>query len=290
MSLDQNNTNQKSDVDQIEPRKPARRILEQEIAEGLGEIERSGVGLFISGLSAGLDVGFSLFMVAVMTELSADSLPKPVFELLVANVYALGYVFVVLGRSELFTEHTTLAVLPVLNGRASLTKLIRLWALIYASNLVGAALFAGLAVEVGPALGVISLDTFDSVGRRLIGYDGWTMMLSGLLTGWLMGLLSWLVAASRDTISQIIVVWLVTTAIGFGHFHHSIAGSVEVLAGIFAGQGISWGDYLHFIGWTTLGNSIGGIVFVALIKYSHVIHSSSQPEEIHLEDETETGE
>jgi formate/nitrite transporter FocA (FNT family) len=41
-----------------------------------------------------------------------------------------GFLFVILGRSELFTEHTTLAVLPVLDGRASLRQLGRLWGLI----------------------------------------------------------------------------------------------------------------------------------------------------------------
>jgi formate/nitrite transporter FocA (FNT family) len=226
-------------------------------------------------------------MVAVMTELAEGVLPEPIFELLVANVYAIGFIFVVLGRSELFTEHTALAVLPVLNGRASLGELARLWGLIYSSNLLGAALFALLATQVGPALGVISPETFHEIGQRLIGYNGWTILLSGLLAGWLMGLLSWLVAAGRDTISQIVMVWLVTTAIGFGHFHHAIVGSVEVLAGLFVSQGINWGDYLHFLFWATIGNSIGGVVFVALIKYSHVISSSDQPEDVQLEQEAQ---
>jgi formate-nitrite transporter family protein len=94
------------------------------------------------------------------------------------------------------------------------------------------------------------------------------ILMSGIMAGWLMGLLSWLVAAGRDTISQIVVVWMVTTAIGLGRFHHAIAGSVEVLAGVFAG-GVTFADYAHFLGWATLGNLIGGPIFVALIKYGH---------------------
>ncbi len=49
-------------VEQAEPRKPARRILEQEIAQGLSEMKRPSLGLFISGLSAGLDIGFSPYI------------------------------------------------------------------------------------------------------------------------------------------------------------------------------------------------------------------------------------
>jgi formate-nitrite transporter family protein len=98
----------------------------------------------------------------------------------------------------------------------------------------------------------------------------WTViLLSGVLAGWLMGLLSWLVAASRDTISQVFMVWLVTFVIGLAHLHHSVAGSAEVLAGVFSGQGATAGDFLHFLSASTLGNAVGGIVFVAVIKYGH---------------------
>jgi formate-nitrite transporter family protein len=91
--------------------------------------------------------------------------------------------------------------------------------------------------------------------------------LSAILAGWLMGLLSWLVAAGRDTISQIVLVWLITTAIGFARLHHAIVGTVEVLAGAFAGQGITAGDFGHFLLFATLGNIAGGVVFVAFLKY-----------------------
>ncbi len=84
-----------------------------------------------------------------------------------------------------------------------------------------------------------------------------------------MGLLSWLVAAGRDTISQIVVVWLITTAIGFAKLHHVILGTVEVMAGYFAGQGITRFDIGHFLLWATLGNALGGTVFVAFVKYGH---------------------
>ncbi len=93
------------------------------------------------------------------------------------------------------------------------------------------------------------------------------IFLSGILAGWLMGLLSWLVAAGRDTISQIVVVWLVTTVIGYIGLHHVVLGSVEVFAGAFAGQGVGPEDIGRFLLWATLGNTLGGVVFVAILKY-----------------------
>jgi len=93
------------------------------------------------------------------------------------------------------------------------------------------------------------------------------IFLSAVLAGWLMGLLSWLVAAGRDTISQVVLVWLITAAIGFAGLHHVILGAVEVLAGAFAGQGVGPADVGHFLLWATLGNTLGGALFVALLKY-----------------------
>jgi formate/nitrite transporter FocA (FNT family) len=82
--------------------------------------------LLLSGLSAGREIGFSPFLTAFMQTLVAGQLSKPVAEILGANMYAIGFIYVVLGRSELFTEQTTLAVLPVLYGRSSLLGLVRM--------------------------------------------------------------------------------------------------------------------------------------------------------------------
>ncbi|MCB0107722.1 MAG: formate/nitrite transporter family protein [Caldilineaceae bacterium] len=271
-----------ADIDKAEPRKPARRILEQEIAEGLGEIERPLPGLMLSGVSAGLDVGFSLLLMAVALSRFGDVLAEPFVDLIMANMYAIGFIFVIVGRSELFTEHTTLAILPVLNGRATVRGLMRLWTVIYGANLLGVAIFALLVTTVAPALGVVKIEAFGTIAEHMTAHGWWVILLSGVLAGWMMGLLSWLVTAGRDTISQVVLIWLVTAAIGFSGLHHSIVGSAEVLAGIFAGQGTTWLDFGHFLLWATLGNAIGGVFFVALIKYSHVLYSSAQQQEVSL--------
>ncbi len=253
------------------PKKASRQILQHEIMEGADALDRPLGGLFISGLSAGLDIGFSVFLMAVMWTLSDGTFRAPVTRILVANMYAVGFVFVVLGRSELFTEQTTLAVLPVLNRQAPPAALARLWAVVYVSNLLGAAAFAALAVGIGPALGVIDPSAFGHLARALTAHAGPVIFGSAVLAGWLMGLMSWLVAASRDTISQIALVWLIATVIGLGRLHHVVVGSVEVLTGVFSGSGVSPADFGRFLGWTTLGNAVGGSFFVALIKYSYAI-------------------
>jgi len=263
--------------DEPEAKKSYGQILSEEIDEGQHELERPPLGLFLSAVSAGLDIGFSLFLMAVLKTLIDDQFPTPVTRILVANMYAVGFIFVVLGRSELFTEHTTLAVLPLISGECGVGAVARLWAIVYAGNILGTAAFAGLTVKVGPSLGVIRPAVLGEFARNICAHGPLTIVLSGVLAAWLMGLLSWLVTASRDTISQIVIVWIIATAIGLAQLHHAIVGSVEVLAGVFARQGVTVGDYGYFLGWTTLGNAIGGAVFVALLKYSHASRGESDP-------------
>lgn len=265
------------------PQKSYQKILEQEVAGGLKELERASLGLLISSFSAGLDVSFSLLLMGVMLTLVHGVRSLPLSEILVANMYSIGFIFVILGRSELFTEHTTRAVYPVLTGHASPYALVRLWGLIYAGNIVGAALFAKLTTVIGPSLGVIDLTVLEKLGCRIVAHPWWVILLSGLLAGWMMGLLSWLVTAGRDTISQILFVWLITSAIGLCHLHHSIVGTAEVLAGVFSRHAVPLAGYGFFLLWATVGNIAGGVFFVALLKYSHVIRGGHEPVPVELE-------
>lgn len=253
-----------------ESTKPYTTILSQEITAGLQELERPARGLFMSSLSAGLDIGFSILLMAVMLTLAGGVFSRPLVEILVANMYAVGFIFVIFGRSELFTEHTTLAFLPVLDRRASVLQLARLWGIVYAGNLVGIGVFSALLAWIAPRMGIVEPAAFDDIAHRMLGHPWWVIFLSAVLAGWMMGLLSWLVTAGRDTISQVFFVWLVTTAIGFAGLHHCIVGSGEVLVALFGGSGVGWADYGRFLLFATLGNTAGGTFFVGLIKYAHV--------------------
>jgi formate/nitrite transporter FocA (FNT family) len=82
------------------PQKAATQILNQEIREGLPALELPTFQLFVSALSGGLDIGFSVLLMGVVYTQSDQTLPKPVVNIFVANMYSLGFIFVVLGRSE----------------------------------------------------------------------------------------------------------------------------------------------------------------------------------------------
>ncbi|MBX0323301.1 formate/nitrite transporter family protein [Halomicroarcula sp. F13] len=263
---------------------PTENILDIQIERGLSELRRPLTGLSLSALSAGLDIGFGpLLMAVVLTSAGVSGtahLPK---EILLGIAYGVGFILVVLGRSELFTEHTTLAVLPVLDNQAGVARLGRLWGTVYVSNVVGAVFFAWFAVVVAPAVGVVEPSTFVELATTYTEQSPAALVGAGIMAGWLMGLLSWLVAAADSTLSRMAVVWLITAAIGFAHLPHCIAGTVEVVAGVVVSPGIGVADYAEFLAFSTVGNIIGGVVFVALLKYGHVVRSGPSHTEVRRE-------
>jgi len=266
--------NQSADDRPDDPKKSYRAILAQQILQAESEIGRRKSGLFLSGLSAGLDLGFGPLLIAVVLTHGGDALPPLLSSLLTAGLYTVGFVFVIFGRSELFTEHTTLAILPVLDRRTGIGSLLRLWGLIYVANLIGAFVFAWIIGRLGPWLGTIDQEALQHMALRMTDHPSRAILVSGILAGWLMGLLSWLVTAGRDTISQVFFVWVVTFSIGLAGLHHCIAGSAEVLPAVLAGAGVSLADFGRFLLWATLGNAFGGVVFVGILKYAHVAQSS----------------
>jgi formate/nitrite transporter FocA (FNT family) len=105
------------------------------------------------------------------------------------------------------------------------------------------------------------------IAKHVLDFDLIVIFVSSILAGWLMGLLSWLLASARDTISRIVMIFLITGVMAFTGLHHSIIGSVEIFSGMMSSPEITFGDYLLFQSTTLLGNAFGGAIFVALLKY-----------------------
>jgi formate/nitrite transporter FocA (FNT family) len=186
---------------------------------------------------------------------------------MIAFVYPLGFILVVLGRSILFTEQTALLTLPVLNKKRSLASLLRIWGLVILGNLVGGYLIALILLWLGPNLHLFDVEVVAKIALHVLDFSIGVIFTSAILAGWLMGLLSWLLTSARDTISRIVIIYLITAVMAFTGLHHSIIGSVEIFSGMLSSPEISLGDYLAFQSTALLGNACGGAIFVALLKY-----------------------
>jgi formate/nitrite transporter FocA (FNT family) len=273
------------DEETPEPTLSSQQILRRELENALKQIERPASGLFISAVAAGLNVSFGALLMGMALTFSGGFASSFVERFVLANISTVGFVIVIIGQTELFTAHTTLGVLPVIDRRASIGELGQLWGVVYVGNLLGCAAFAGLIAVSGPPLGIVTSAAAGTLADALVPLSWWAILLSGVVAGWLMGLATWLVAAGRDTVGQVLLIWMITGVIGFGPFHHSLLGTTEVLSALFMGGGVTLGQFGHFLLWTTIGNAIGGTVFVALLNYGQAI-KAGDPEDVDVDPES----
>jgi len=245
--------------------------LHHAIEEGLEQINRPALALLLSAIAAGMIVGFSAMAVAVvLTALGEAGASELIRRIGTAFVYPLGFVVCILSGAQLFTEHTATAFYPVLDRKASIGQLFRLWAIVILGNLIGAVICGGLqcwATEV-----VHAREGFVEIGHHLTKFSSGGLLISAVLAGWLMAIGAWLTVSSPRTIAQIAVIYIVTFLIGIGGLHHSIAGSAEMFTAMFLSSEFTTAMASRFISLALLGNLIGGLCFVALLNYAHIRH------------------
>jgi formate-nitrite transporter family protein len=237
--------------------------------EGEHELERTTAALAWSALAAGLSMGFSFIGVALLHSHTPAAKWQP---LVTAFGYPLGFVIVVLGRQQLFTENTLTVVLPFLaRGRvAALGNLTRVWLVVLGGNVVAALAMALVLAKTQ----VVSHETHESM--RILADHAYrhsfgVTLLRGIFAGWLIALMVWLLPFAQS--ARVAVIAILTYVIGVGHFSHIIAGTVDAGFLVFTG-GRSWGEFaLTFFVPTLIGNIIGGVVLVAAIN-----HAQTKPE------------
>ncbi|HEY7295886.1 MAG TPA: formate/nitrite transporter family protein [Dehalococcoidia bacterium] len=239
--------------------------------EGEDELRRPARALAWSGFAAGLSMGFSL----VAQGLLRAGLPDEPWRPLVANLgYCVGFLIVILGRQQLFTENTLTVILPLLARRsgAMLLRVARLWAVVLAANLAGALLFAWVIGNTD-VFRAAPRQAFAEIGRAALSGSFGTVVLRGIFAGWLIALMVWLLPAAESARVQIIII--VTYIVGLAGLAHIIAGSVEVLYLVTTG-GASWPDFLgRFMLPTLLGNIVGGVSLVAALNHAQVVAGSA---------------
>ena len=243
-------------------------ILQNAIDEGLEQLERPALSLFLSALAAGLILGFSAMSVAVVESQSLIWAASEATRLATALVYPLGFVLCIMSGTQLFTEHTATAVYPVLDRKSDFKSLLRLWLVIIAGNMLGAMISAGFLTATDSVIGART--GYITIGHHLVSFASGSLFLSALLAGWLMALGAWLVMATQPTLSQMVSIYIVTFIIGFGGLHHSIAGAVEMFTAFFISTEFSFQQVVRFLVLAILGNLVGGSIFVAILNYGHI--------------------
>ncbi|HEU5077664.1 MAG TPA: formate/nitrite transporter family protein [Opitutaceae bacterium] len=251
-----------------ERRAPSSRIIHDTIVrEGEEELERSPQALAWSGVAAGFSMGASTIAEAALHA----RLGEGTWTMLVSKFgYCVGFLVVILGRQQLFTENTLTPILPLLDKNSSATfwKVARLWGIVLLTNLIGAAVVA-LFLTKAPVLEESIRVELLKLGEITVRPDFITIACRGVLAGWLIALLVWLLPFAEA--GRVWIIIILTYVIGIAGFSHVIAGSIEVFALAWA-ERLSWVQaFIGFIIPALIGNIIGGVALVASINHAQVV-------------------
>lgn len=243
---------------------PALVVHEAVRKEGETELGRASLALAWSGLAAGLSMGFSLFAVGLLHAHLPDVPWRP---LLAKLGYTVGFLIVVLGRQQLFTENTLTVILPLLQHRdlSTLLNVMRLWTIVLFTNLLGTWLFTlGLREPIyAPHI----LESFATIGREAIMPGPGAIFLKGIIGGWLIALMVWLLPGG----SRVAIIIIITYLVGLGEMSHIIAGSAETLFLVTRGELDFAGYLLGFMLPALAGNVLGGVVLVAALNHAQAM-------------------
>ena len=241
------------------------------LQEGEDELKRPTSALAWSALAAGLSMGFSFVSEGLLHSMLPDTDWRP---LIAKFGYSIGFLIVILGRQQLFTENTLTVILPLLYRRdlTCVKNVARLWAVVLAGNLLGALLFAWVlgytAVFDAPVIKAL-----DEVGTHALRSDFGTTLLRGVFAGWLIALMVWLLPFAEA--GRVAVIILLTFLVGIAGFPHIIAGSVEVLYIALKGLASWQSAIVGYMIPTLLGNVLGGVALVAMLNHAQVVAGDS---------------
>jgi len=241
--------------------------------QGDQELERTLAALWWSALAAGLSMGLSLMAMGLFYA----RLPEGDSAQVIASIgYSAGFLAVILARQQLFTENTLTAVLPVMTTPtlANFGRLLRLWSVVLLGNLAGTLLVAWVMLEL-PIFDSKTDVAFLEVGRKVMMNDVSQMFAKGIVSGWMIATMVWMIPSMEH--AKIWIILMITYLMALGDFTHIVVGSVEVSYLVWAGDETWSSFWLEFALPTLAGNIIGGSFIFGLISHAQVRSDSGKP-------------
>lgn len=256
------------ELEEIESRAPARAPVIFETIRRMGdeELQRPTSSLLVSGLLAGVALGLSVLAEGLLRRHLPDTEWRP----LVENFgYTIGFLVVILGQLQLFTENTITAVCPVLDAPRPriFVALLRLWGLVLIANVAGASIFGVLLHITSPMQPEVWTAILD-LSRHALDFGWFETMTRAIGAGWLIALLVWVMPNAAN--SKPVMIIIITYLIALADFSHIVAGTTEAMIVVLAGE-IAPGEALvDFMLPAFIGNLLGGSVFFTFLAWAQI--------------------
>jgi nitrite transporter NirC len=227
--------------------------------------KRSIVSHLVRSMLAGMYVGAAIVLIFTIGGLLSKDSPGAV-RLAMGVCFGGALTIVVFAGSELFTGCNLVLTLGVLTRKATLGDLTSNWVWTWIGNLLGSVLLAAMVIGTG----LFDADPIRSFVLGLVktkmNLPADQLILRAILANWLVCLGVWMAARSKDDTARILLIWWCMFTFITSGFEHSIANMCGLMLGLLLpdhGTAITFGGYWYNLGLATLGNMIGGALFVA---------------------------
>ncbi|SDQ90122.1 formate/nitrite transporter family protein [Actinopolyspora saharensis] len=232
------------------------RAFDAIVARGRPRLFRTVAELLASGVIAGVEISLGVLAFLAVEQATGS-------ELLAGLAFGVGFIALLLGNSELFTEGFLVPIAVVLAKEAGWWRLLRFWAITLAGNLFGGWLSMWMVVVAFPELGSVAVET-----GRTFAESGYTLrtFLLAVLAGSVMTLLTRMRIGTSDDVARVLASLTTAFLMAGLSMYHSVLDTLFLFGGIHAGAGYGYGTWAVFFGWTVLGNAVGGIGLTSFLR------------------------
>jgi formate/nitrite transporter FocA (FNT family) len=239
---------------------PLQPAFERTVEEGEFRLHRTWPGLFATGAVGGLDVGMGVFGLLLVKQATHSDIAA-------ALAFSIGFIAIALANSELFTENFLVPVATLAAGRCNLWELFRLWGGTLVFNLVGGWVLMGFVMGGFEKLRPTAIEVARHYPQQGIG---WTSFATAVLGGMVITLMTWMQQSTESVPAKIVAAVAAAFLLAAGALNHAIVVSIEMFAGLHAGAPYGYLDWLGMLGWACLGNMVGGIGLVTILRLIQV--------------------
>jgi len=217
--------------------------------------------LFFSALAAGFAITITYLLYASLTA-ATDSDP-----LLSALLYPLGFVFIILGGYQLYTENTLPPVVLLLERLISVPRLLTIWTIVVLGNFAGGALGALVLARTG-VFSESAATAATSLAMKGVNTPFWDLLFKAAFAGLIVAGVVWVVYAVRDNVTRFLVVYVAFFAIPFGNLYHVVVSFTELMYLVFRGRPeLLLSGAVGFVFPVLVGNTLGGALLVTVVNY-----------------------
>jgi formate/nitrite transporter FocA (FNT family) len=233
------------------------------VAEGRDRLSRPLLPLVTTAFVGGVDVGIGVLIFLVVKAQTQSVL-------LAALAFTVGFVALLLARSELFTENFLVPVTAVVAREGTVWQLLRLWVVSLAANLLGGFMMAVMIVVALPEVRATAVQTGAHYAE--LGVNPRSFVLA-VLAGLVITILTRMQHATDSLALQVVPAVMLSFVLVAAQLFHCVLDSIFLFAGIVTGDAqYGYLDWLEALGWSVFGNLIGGIVLVTAVRLLRVPH------------------